>query len=49
MNNDDVVCPECDQPCTVVGEGYCYEEQYRVYPVSDCCTAEMDEDLPFIL
>jgi len=37
------VCPECGKPCTVVGEGWGNEEQFRYYPVSDCCTAGIDE------
>ena len=36
-------CPECDQPCDVEVEGHGYEEQYQEFPVSDCCSAELDD------
>ena len=37
-------CPECGNPCGVEMEGYGYEEKYQEFPVSDCCSAELEDD-----
>jgi hypothetical protein len=54
--SDEVICPECHEPCSVRAEdnGIGYYEyggavgyDSRPFPVSACCDAELDEaDLP---